>query len=594
MVTTMNYKYFIILCTLFCIVFCADMSFASNSDNVVNFRGNMYRDGSYGNITFHGIKELSWTYSGNDHCEHRISSIDLRSNFSPIYNNKRVYYINGSNFWFQGRAYCILTLHSIDIHSGKKIWTLNFDTGNKKLGKYLLNDRTLYEPEFSLYFAPLYHAGTIYYGTFDGFLIAVDANKGSELWRYNAGSRIVSSPVAVGNHIIFGTMDGKVLSVNSKRGRLNWKTPTLWGSLSRIRLTLKNDVLYVLAGDIFSININNGSIIWTYNTPNYIESNFLLYNDSKIYWPSGSDIHAIDINNPNRPLWKTSGLKSNLALYKETLIQNISFLYNSRVQVRAINVLSGDIIWENKVSTQDFRDIYDVTEPVISGNYVYFYVRGKNPRHSIVGLNLYSGNIEWEYVIDNYIPEEWGVGNYFFNLSIFDEYFLLSNENGILLGFKGFSEKATHDRLDSMPLNGNSYDSIFDEEDRINKMIDASIVIGMHAGHYGNLSVAINNISMQHEDERNIYISRVYAFVSLVNASSLLSSSREMNSSSLLPDDVVEALNKQIHHIDALIYYTGSNFFSWNIEKIQEEYANIKFKIEARANIYHKNILSDN
>ena len=48
------------------------------------------------------------------------------------------------------------------------------------------------------------------FGCDDGYIYALDLEKGSELWRFEAGSPVKSSPAIAGDYVLFGADDGIV------------------------------------------------------------------------------------------------------------------------------------------------------------------------------------------------------------------------------------------------------------------------------------------------------------------------------------------------------------------------------------------------
>jgi outer membrane protein assembly factor BamB len=68
-----------------------------------------------------------------------------------------------------------------------------------------------------LYSAPTIHQDTLYLGTEDGVLHAVDTRKGSELWRYPLPEHWLPTEVATAGELVFiGTRDARPLGSGDK------------------------------------------------------------------------------------------------------------------------------------------------------------------------------------------------------------------------------------------------------------------------------------------------------------------------------------------------------------------------------------------
>jgi outer membrane protein assembly factor BamB len=65
--------------------------------------------------------------------------------------------------------------------------------------------------------------GTIYFGSDDGNLYAVDAATGKQRWQYPSAGPVASTPAVDAGMVYFGSYDGKFYAVDAKTGALRWK-----------------------------------------------------------------------------------------------------------------------------------------------------------------------------------------------------------------------------------------------------------------------------------------------------------------------------------------------------------------------------------
>ncbi len=68
-------------------------------------------------------------------------------------------------------------------------------------------------------------APRIYIGTQGGYLIAFDAQRGSELWKFAAGSPIKEMPIATGPLVFVLAQDGGMFAVQADNGAQVWSSP---------------------------------------------------------------------------------------------------------------------------------------------------------------------------------------------------------------------------------------------------------------------------------------------------------------------------------------------------------------------------------
>jgi outer membrane protein assembly factor BamB len=52
----------------------------------------------------------------------------------------------------------------------------------------------------------------IYVGSGSGYLFDIDLNTKKRVWKFNAGSRIRTTPAIADNRVVFGTMEGYVIA----------------------------------------------------------------------------------------------------------------------------------------------------------------------------------------------------------------------------------------------------------------------------------------------------------------------------------------------------------------------------------------------
>jgi eukaryotic-like serine/threonine-protein kinase len=74
--------------------------------------------------------------------------------------------------------------------------------------------------------SPAISGGTLFVGSMDHFLYAVDLTTGNEKWKFEAGSGIASSPAVADGVVFFSSYDGNFYAVDGVTGKLRWKFKT--------------------------------------------------------------------------------------------------------------------------------------------------------------------------------------------------------------------------------------------------------------------------------------------------------------------------------------------------------------------------------
>ena len=74
--------------------------------------------------------------------------------------------------------------------------------------------------------SPAVYNKTVYIGSGDSSLYAIDKTTGKLLWKFITGGPVHSSPAVYKNVVYFGSYDGFYYALNAKTGKLKWKFKT--------------------------------------------------------------------------------------------------------------------------------------------------------------------------------------------------------------------------------------------------------------------------------------------------------------------------------------------------------------------------------
>jgi outer membrane protein assembly factor BamB len=154
---------------------------------------------------------------------------------------------------------------------------------------------------------PLVLDGTVYCGSADGGLYALDGATGATLWRHEAGAPIFSGVGINGpDTLAFGTMDGSVVLLDRHTQKETMRGHTLGGVVTTP--VVAGDK--VLAGSrdyfLYGLNLADGSVAWKFSYWfSWIESTGVLRDG--IFYVGASDYRRVSAFAPatGRALWGT-------------------------------------------------------------------------------------------------------------------------------------------------------------------------------------------------------------------------------------------------------------------------------------------------
>lgn len=118
--------------------------------------------------------------------------------------------------------------------------------------------------------------GTVYFGSQDKNIYAVNALSGTYVWNFTTLDAIESSPAVMNGKVCTGGEDGYVYCLNAYNGKLLWKTfvngsqPKTFGAAVMLRSSpaIVDDRVYIgsLDGYLYALDLNNGDVDWKFKT----------------------------------------------------------------------------------------------------------------------------------------------------------------------------------------------------------------------------------------------------------------------------------------------------------------------------------------
>jgi len=151
--------------------------------------------------------------------------------------------------------------------------------------------------------------GTVYVGSDDGNLYALDPADGHEKWRFTAtgtDKSFESSPaIGTDGTIYVGNGNGEVYAINPTNGTKKWEFDT--GAWIVSSPAVKGDMVYIASqnGKVYALQTSNGAKSWEYDTGDFLWSSPAVTNDGTIYIGGFSGkVYAINSNGTDK--WTVS------------------------------------------------------------------------------------------------------------------------------------------------------------------------------------------------------------------------------------------------------------------------------------------------
>ena len=272
-------------------------------------------------------------------------------------------------------------------------------------------------------------AGTVYVGTLDGYLYAIDLSNGALRWQYQASGEVKSSPTVYRNVVHFGDGMGVFHAVDAQTGKGRWTFDAEAEIISSASVSQDRLLFGSYDQFLYCLSAEDGSLIWKFETEGYVHGTPAIVNGTVIV--SGCDGYLRVINIADGVEQQKIALGDYVAA-SPAILNNRVYAGTFGNQVLCAGLDNSEIFWWYQHPERHFpfyasaavtadiviiggRDkmvhalhpqtgeplwVYPAksrvdSSPVIVGERVFFGTMGGE----FVGLSLDSGEKVWEFVI---------------------------------------------------------------------------------------------------------------------------------------------------------------------------------------------------
>ncbi|MGA2385177.1 MAG: PQQ-binding-like beta-propeller repeat protein [Candidatus Bathyarchaeia archaeon] len=240
--------------------------------------------------------------------------------------------------------------------------------------------------------------GVVYVGSGCGYVYALDATTGNQIWNFSTGGWVESSPAVVDGVVYIGSEDGNVYALNAANGNQLWNYTTGGGVDSSPRVV--NGVVYIGSGDsnVYALNASTGSMIWSYTTGGGVWSSPAVVNGVVYVGSFDGNVYALNAST-GAYIW--SDATGGLVRSSPVVVGGVVYVGSFDDNVYAFNATTGARIWISAT----FGCI--VSSPAVDGGVVYVGSEDGN----VYALNAANGDQLWSYTTDGRVISSPDVAN---------------------------------------------------------------------------------------------------------------------------------------------------------------------------------------
>lgn len=221
-----------------------------------------------------------------------------------------------------------------------KVYALNKTTGASSTG-WILPAGVVGK----IWSTPAFLDGTIFIGSFDKNLYALDIATGEKKWAFATQGAIAATPVAYNGTVYIGSFDRNLYAVDVTTGREKWRFSEaknwFWA-----KPLIKDDVLYAanLDGKVYILDAQSGKKLREFDLgPGAISASPVLVGSTLIVATESGNITGIDTASSDKKTWKLNlGEKVDAPLAADEVAV---FIHTGAGKLYAVNAQSGAELW---------------------------------------------------------------------------------------------------------------------------------------------------------------------------------------------------------------------------------------------------------
>lgn len=183
--------------------------------------------------------------------------------------------------------------------------TLYFGSSDGHL--YALDGKTgalkwKFKTEGVIHTSPALYNGKVYFGSWDTYLYALDAASGKKIWKFKTGDKpgmtgIQASPAIDEGHVYFGARDGFFYALNAESGDMQWKYDAK-GSWILSTAGIKDGVVYVGTSDsylLLALDAQSGKEKFRFKANGYVFSSPAIVGNTAFFGDYTGQMFSVDL-----------------------------------------------------------------------------------------------------------------------------------------------------------------------------------------------------------------------------------------------------------------------------------------------------------
>ncbi len=208
---------------------------------------------------------------------------------------------------------------------------------------------------------PAYEAGTIFIGSLDNNLYALDSSTGEFVWKYPTRGAIVGRPTVREHFVYIGSEDAHLHVVATNGGRMIWTY--FAGNFVRSSPRLTENYIFLGSDDgaLHALNLNSGRRIWRFHIGGPVRSTACFENNLVYVGAETGDFYCLDLF--GEPKWHFRAKRAITS--SPTIMDEIVLFASMDGTLYAIDAKMGWEVWRYRMGKGA------ISSPVAENNMIF-------------------------------------------------------------------------------------------------------------------------------------------------------------------------------------------------------------------------------
>ncbi len=204
---------------------------------------------------------------------------------------------------------------------------------------------------------PVIDGDSLYVGTLDKKIYALDITNGSKKWApVGVGGAITTPPVIHDNIVYFGSFDRYLYAVEATSGTLKWKSEAEAGNWFWARPVIVNNVVYAasLDGKVYALDAENGRTVVEFDLGSSISSSPVLVDNTILVATEEGVLYSLDTgtNREKRLVDVRELTERELGIYSPLAISDGVIFVHAQTKkygsdIYALDAVTGARVWRS-------------------------------------------------------------------------------------------------------------------------------------------------------------------------------------------------------------------------------------------------------